>query len=99
MDAFGLDYYLGNVPKYICRAGKKENAPRLEDLKRRAAHCHPLPGHPAKPDCPGLGGDAGVHRGRGCGTGRAARKRRRRRPPSGSARDAGPCSAAAGKAG
>ncbi|MFE6222945.1 DUF3310 domain-containing protein [Streptomyces sp. NPDC057854] len=38
IDAFGLDYYLGNVLKYICRAGKKEIAPRLEDLKK-ARNC------------------------------------------------------------
>lgn len=34
IDAWGLDYYLGNVAKYICRAGKKNNATRLDDLNK-----------------------------------------------------------------
>lgn len=34
IDAFGLDYYLGNVLKYTCRAGKKEGETRLKDLKK-----------------------------------------------------------------
>jgi transposase-like protein len=33
IDAWGLDYYLGNVLKYICRAGKKEPE-RLVDLNK-----------------------------------------------------------------
>jgi hypothetical protein len=32
VDAFGLDYYTGSALKYICRAGKKDIAPRLDDL-------------------------------------------------------------------
>lgn len=35
VDAFNLDFYLGNVSKYILRAGKK--GPALPDL-RKAAH-------------------------------------------------------------
>lgn len=38
IDAFGLDYYLGNVLKYILRAGRKDIAPRLDDLKK-ARNC------------------------------------------------------------
>lgn len=34
IDAFGLDYYTGNVLKYLLRAGKKDIAPRLDDLKK-----------------------------------------------------------------
>lgn len=30
IDAFDLDFFLGNVTKYVCRAGKKGNM--LEDL-------------------------------------------------------------------
>ena len=33
IDAWGVDYYLGNVLKYICRAGKKEPE-RLADLNK-----------------------------------------------------------------
>lgn len=32
IDAWGVDFYLGNVLKYICRAGKKTG--QLEDLKK-----------------------------------------------------------------
>lgn len=32
VDAFDLDYYTGNVLKYLLRAGKKDIAPRLDDL-------------------------------------------------------------------
>lgn len=32
IDAWGLDFSLGNAVKYICRAGRKGNA--LEDLKK-----------------------------------------------------------------
>jgi hypothetical protein len=32
IQAWGLDYWLGNVVKYVCRAGKKDIAPRLDDL-------------------------------------------------------------------
>ncbi|MFJ9413071.1 DUF3310 domain-containing protein [Streptomyces sp. NPDC101227] len=35
IDAFGLDFYLGNVIKYVLRAGKK--GPALDDL-RKAQH-------------------------------------------------------------
>lgn len=31
-EAWGLNYHLGNATKYICRAGKKQDA--LEDLKK-----------------------------------------------------------------
>lgn len=34
IDAWKLNFYLGNVLKYICRAGKKEN--ELEDLQKAA---------------------------------------------------------------
>jgi hypothetical protein len=34
VDAFGLDFYLGNAVKYIIRCGKKDIAPRLDDLKK-----------------------------------------------------------------
>ena len=33
IDAWGLDYYLGNVLKYICRAGRK-SPERLVDLNK-----------------------------------------------------------------
>jgi hypothetical protein len=32
--AWGLDYLLGNCTKYICRAGKKQGADVLQDLKK-----------------------------------------------------------------
>jgi len=32
IDAWGVDFYLGNVLKYICRAGKKTG--QYEDLKK-----------------------------------------------------------------
>lgn len=35
-DAYDLDRYLANAVKYICRAGKKDIAPRLDDLKKAA---------------------------------------------------------------
>ena len=31
---WGLDFYLGNVLKYIARAGKKSNTSELEDLEK-----------------------------------------------------------------
>lgn len=34
IEAKGLDYYLGNVVKYISRAGLKYKATELEDLKK-----------------------------------------------------------------
>ena len=34
IDEWRLDFYLGNVVKYIARAGKKDNASELEDLKK-----------------------------------------------------------------
>lgn len=34
IDALGLDFYLGNALKYLWRAGKKEGAPKLEDLRK-----------------------------------------------------------------
>lgn len=32
IDAFGLDFYLGNAVKYVCRAGKKDNY--AQDLQK-----------------------------------------------------------------
>jgi len=34
VDDWGLDYYLGTVLKYICRAGRKVNASKKTDLKK-----------------------------------------------------------------
>ena len=34
IEAWGLDFCLGNVVKYISRAGKKDPAKELEDLKK-----------------------------------------------------------------
>lgn len=34
IDAWNLGFYLGNVVKYIKRAGKKDNNSRLQDLKK-----------------------------------------------------------------
>jgi hypothetical protein len=34
IEAWGLDFALGNAVKYICRAGKKPGADRREDLKK-----------------------------------------------------------------
>lgn len=34
--AWGLDYYLGNATKYICRAGKKTGVDPIEDLRKAA---------------------------------------------------------------
>lgn len=36
IDAWGLGFYLGNVVKYICRAGRKGEA--MEDLKKAKAY-------------------------------------------------------------
>lgn len=36
VDQFDLDFYSGNALKYILRAGKKDIAPRLDDLKKAA---------------------------------------------------------------
>lgn len=35
-DAFDLDRYTANAVKYLLRAGKKDIAPRLDDLKKAA---------------------------------------------------------------
>jgi hypothetical protein len=35
-DAFDLDRYTANAVKYILRAGRKDIAPRLDDLKKAA---------------------------------------------------------------
>lgn len=35
-DAFDMDRYTANAVKYLCRAGKKDIAPRLDDLKKAA---------------------------------------------------------------
>ena len=32
--AWGLDYYLGNATKYLCRAGKKPGAETVQDLEK-----------------------------------------------------------------
>lgn len=37
IEAFGLDFYKGNALKYLLRAGRKENVPALDDL-RKCAH-------------------------------------------------------------
>jgi len=34
IDKWELDFYLGNVLKYIARAGKKDNVSELEDLEK-----------------------------------------------------------------
>lgn len=34
IEAWNLDFCLGNTVKYIARAGKKENSKYLEDLKK-----------------------------------------------------------------
>lgn len=34
IEAWGLGFHLGNVVKYISRAGKKDPAKRIEDLKK-----------------------------------------------------------------
>ena len=36
IEAWDLDFCLGNVVKYISRAGKKDSATELEDLKKAA---------------------------------------------------------------
>lgn len=34
----GLDFFSGNIVKYICRAGRKEGTSELEDLKKARAY-------------------------------------------------------------
>lgn len=34
IEAWGIGFHLGNTVKYIARAGKKSNAPMLDDLKK-----------------------------------------------------------------
>lgn len=34
IEAWQLDFHLGNAVKYICRAGKKDPAKELEDLNK-----------------------------------------------------------------
>lgn len=34
IDAFGLDFYAGNVLKYLLRAGRKPGVSRLQDLEK-----------------------------------------------------------------
>lgn len=34
IEAKGLNYHLGNVVKYVSRAGKKDPAKKLEDLRK-----------------------------------------------------------------
>lgn len=36
IEAWGLDFYLGNTVKYISRAGKKDPSKELEDLEKAA---------------------------------------------------------------
>lgn len=36
IEAWGLNFHLGNTVKYIARAGKKDPARTLEDLKKAA---------------------------------------------------------------
>lgn len=36
IEAWGLDFCLGNAVKYISRAGKKDSAKLIEDLKKSA---------------------------------------------------------------
>jgi hypothetical protein len=36
IEAWDLDFHLGNTVKYISRAGKKDQAKELEDLKKAA---------------------------------------------------------------
>ena len=36
IEAWGLDFHLGNTVKYVSRAGKKDPAKELEDLKKAA---------------------------------------------------------------
>lgn len=38
IDAFGLDFYLGNAVRYICRAGRKDPARTVEDLEKAAEY-------------------------------------------------------------
>ena len=38
IDAYGLDFYLGNVVKYVCRAGKKEGNTKRKDLEKARAY-------------------------------------------------------------
>lgn len=38
IDAFELDFFLGNVVKYVCRAGKKRNNSKLQDLRKAKAY-------------------------------------------------------------
>lgn len=42
VDAFGLGFYDGNVLKYLLRAGKKDIAPRLDDLKKARNYLNKL---------------------------------------------------------
>lgn len=38
IEAFDLDYRLGNVVKYVCRAGKKDPATTIQDLRKARAY-------------------------------------------------------------
>jgi len=40
IDAWGLNFSLGSVLKYICRAGKKEGVSPLEDLHKALWYLH-----------------------------------------------------------
>ncbi|MGW0682923.1 DUF3310 domain-containing protein [Streptomyces sp. NPDC002754] len=41
-DAFDLDRYTANAVKYLLRAGKKDIAPRLDDLKKARNYINKL---------------------------------------------------------
>ncbi len=38
IDDFDLNFALGNVIKYVCRAGRKDNESRLKDLQKASAY-------------------------------------------------------------
>ena len=37
-----LDFFTGNIIKYVCRAGKKENESKLDDLLKAQAYIRKL---------------------------------------------------------
>lgn len=49
-----LGYHLGNAIKYICRAGKKQSSPEIEDLDKAIwylrRHCELLGPAPRRPN-------------------------------------------------
>ena len=36
IESWGLNFSLGNVLKYVCRAGKKNSSTKVKDLKKAA---------------------------------------------------------------